>query len=77
MSLRIPNSSFILLLRRRSIKLWAVLRATFRLAAVLPLLAFRLTPAVVDVPSFSAAEPLPGEDLEPDDLVALSASCAS
>lgn len=35
-SFRIPNSSFILLRRLRSIRLWAVLRAIFRPAAVAP-----------------------------------------
>jgi hypothetical protein len=50
-SFRTPNSSFILVRLRRSIRLWAVLRAIFRLAAVFgpAAEAFRRAPAVVVV----------------------------
>ena len=46
-SFRVENSSFILDLRRRSIKLWAVFRAIFRPAALVALGCFFLDAAAV------------------------------
>jgi hypothetical protein len=55
MSLSTPNSSFILDRRRLSMRLWAVLRAILRPAAVVvPGACFRLDPAEAEPPAAAA-----------------------
>jgi hypothetical protein len=55
MSLRTPNSSFILERRRRSIRLCAVLRAILRPAAVVFPACLRLAPPAVPAAAFALA----------------------